>query len=855
MNIHDLLSRCVQSGVKLARAGGELRVHFDGELRDTRLLSDLRAHKQDVLRHLESTRSAESSGIRVSTPGDRSAGPVSPAQRRMWLLDRMSEGSGSYNMLGFYRLSGVVDTRALREALDSIVCRHESLRTSFVENDGILIQVVNAPIAAAFEIVDLCGLHEGGHRQALDDLLQRENRWHFDLSGGVLLRATCVKLGDMSWFLLLNVHHIACDGWSVDILEREIADSYAKATSGLTAALPRPVQYLDYVDWSERIGGYTPNARQLDYWKTALEGAPAVHGLPLDRPRPAIQAHAGSTIRRNMSASWLASVERYCNAHGMTLFMYMHAALVTVLGVYSNERDVVIGFPSAGRRHRDLDATVGLFVNTLLLRTRIVDGWSFAEILEASKLAVIAALDHQDVPYDALVDELRPERSLAYTPLSQILLSVRSGGESGLRLDGVNVEMLDNPDAPVKFDLQVEVTRSSEGLTVDWHFSQSLFDHSSMERMVDSLVRLLAVVDAKPEIQPFLAPIMVGDEEHTLLLDTWNRTALAYPDDRCVHQLFAERVRREPDAVALVCDERRMSYGELNREANRLAHHLVELGVRSDALVAVCIERSISMVVALLAIFKAGGAYVPLDPAAPLSRQIEILTDAQPLALLADTSGNEALCAEIADDFPIVDMDDYQSTGMDYPEGSPVLPGLTSRHLAYVIYTSGSTGTPKGVMVEHRSLCNLIAWHGRRFDVGPGKQSTSMAGLTFDACVWEIWPTLVHGGTLLLPPREWNRDANASLQWWRRQSLDSAFLVTPLAKIVMDGGASPQGLNELLIGGDRLISLPQGLGFRVINNYGPTEITVVATSGVLSDEDHVVHIGRPIANTRIYLLD
>jgi len=862
MNMHALLTKCLRSGVRLDAKNGELCVHFDGEFKDPELLALLREYKQDLLQHLGRLPKAAGGGIQALPAAARTRLPASMAQCRMWLLDQLGNAGGAYNMVGAYRLRGAFDAAAMQATLDALVARHEALRTVFASVDGEVRQFIQKPERVPFEHVDLSGSQAEEQVCELHELLARENGRLFDLANGPLLRATCIDLGEDAWVLVLNVHHIACDGWSIGILEHDISALYAAAVVGGAIELPAPaIQYGDYVASSEERSDHAAWRTQIDYWKENLEGMPPLHGLPLDRPRPPIQAYSGGTVRTTMLATWLRTVLAYCQANGATLFMYMHAALAAVLGIYANERDIAVGFPVAGRRHKDLEATVGLFANTLVLRTRLESDRSFSDMLASSRQAVIKALEHQDVPYDALVDTLRPERSLSHNPLTQIFLALQSRTESGLRLEGLDVTALDNTDAPVKFDLQVEAVQSDDGLVIHWRFNRSLFDEASVARMAASFARLLETAADQPELKLFSALSaaarigLLAPAERTLLLETWNRTEAPYPAEHGIHQLFEDQVRRTPEATALVFEEQSLSYAALNAQANRLAHYLVGQGVRPDERVAICVERSLAMVVGLLAILKAGGAYVPLDPGYPAERLGQVLGDADPVLVLADASGQAALGEAALRGRVVLELDRPGPAWSDHPATDPDARalGLTSRHLAYVIYTSGSTGTPKGVMVEHRSLGNLVIWHGRRFELGPDSRSASSAGFAFDASTWEMWPILVHGGSLLLPPRD---AAGDILPWWRRQSMDTAFLVTPLASVVLSGGALPNGLRTLLIGGDRLPSLPAGAGLlQVVNNYGPTETTVVATSGQLSEIDALVHIGRPIANTRLYLLD
>uniref|UniRef100_UPI001E3456D2 condensation domain-containing protein n=1 Tax=Xanthomonas sp. SHU 199 TaxID=1591174 RepID=UPI001E3456D2 len=492
MNIHDLLSECIRSGIRLAENNGDLRVHFDGPAPDRALLDLLRQHKQDILKQLANSEIRHVAGIPVLPPRTRTSVPASTAQRRMWLLHMLDEANGAYNMVGVYRVHGSFDVACMRTALDTLVARHEALRTVFAEEDGELRQCVQSIGHVAFEHIDLSTLASEEAERALQRVLQRENHWRFDLAAGPLLRATCSELGGGNWMLLLNIHHIAGDEWSIGILEREISALYAALFAGTPSTLPAPIlHYVDYAAWSSQQAEGIEQLAQLDYWKAKLADLPALHSLPLDKPRPAVQAYDGATVRRILPPRWLQSAQTLCQANNATLFMYLHAALATVLSVYSNEDDIALGFPVSGRQRKELETVVGLFVNTLILRVPVRGNVTFADALALSREAVIEALQHRDVPFDILVDALCSGRSPAYTPLVQIFLALQAQERAGLCLPGADVEALDNAGAPVKFDLQVDAVASEAGLVVDWRFNRSLFEDASMERMADALVRVL----------------------------------------------------------------------------------------------------------------------------------------------------------------------------------------------------------------------------------------------------------------------------------------------------------------------------------------------------------------------------
>ncbi|MGN4107323.1 non-ribosomal peptide synthetase [Burkholderia gladioli] len=484
---------------------------------------------------------------------------------------------------------------------------------------------------------------------------------------------------------------------------------------------------------------------------------------------------------------------------------------------------------------------------------------SVAQLLDRVQSTVVAAQDHQDLPFEQVVEIVKPQRRLAHTSIFQVMISWQNTDMRTIELPDLAFTPVGGAFDRAKFDLELDLLDDGQVISGALRYATALFEEASIARHCAYLIAALRAM-ARDEEQPIERIDLLDADERRLLLQTWNATGADYPRHRCVHELVEAQAGQTPEAIALVAGDEQLSYGELNARANQLARYLVKLGVGPDIPVAVCAERSVAMVVALLAVFKAGGAYLSIDPAYSSARLALILDDAAPPVMLVDAVGRDALGEGRLAKHVMVDLS-VSSVPWDELASDDLSPrslGLDSSHLAYVIYTSGSTGTPKGVMVEHRQLANLVSWHIDRFELKAGSRVPATASLAFDASVWELWPVLCAGASLLLPPPGLSSDAAALLNWWRHQSMDSAFLVTPLALLAMQSELPP-GLKSLLIGGDRATSLPSGLpsSLRIVNNYGPTETTVVATSGEIepSAGDTVYPIGKPIANTRIYLLD
>ncbi|MFN4922541.1 non-ribosomal peptide synthetase, partial [Bradyrhizobium sp.] len=797
----------------------------------------------------------------ITPAGHDGARPLSFAQQRLWFLSRFEGASSAYHIAGGLRLIGRLEQEALVRALDRIVARHEALRTVFHPvDDGLPMQQVTAA-EAGFALVqhDLRGMADAAGE--LQRLVAVEATAPFDLERGPLIRGRLVRLDVDEHVLLLTMHHIVSDGWSMGVLTRELSLLYRAFARGEADPLPAlAIQYGDYAVWQRRWLSGEGLARQGAYWKEALAGAPALLELPWDRPRPPEQDHAGAMVPVRLDGDLTGALRALSHRHGTTLYMTLLAGWAALLSRLSGQEDVVIGSPVANRGRAEIKGLIGFFVNTLAVRVDVSGSPSVSELLARVKAQTVAAQEQQDLPFEQVVELLQPSRSLSYAPLFQAALAWQTMSAENLDLGELRLAPVEVPRVSAQFDLTLSLAETGGRISGGLEYATALFDRETIERWAGYFVRLLEGMVADERAPVNRLPLQDDAERHRVLVE-WNATAANYPQDVCVHELVEAQAERTPAAVAVVHDDRELSYAELNTQANRLAHHLRKLGVKPDDRVAICIERSPEMIVGLLAILKAGGAYVPLDPAYPSERLAFMLQDSAPVALLAGGGAQAALAvagAALAENGVAVldigaDAAQWAEAPARNPERSEV--GLAASHLAYVIYTSGSTGQPKGVMVEHRGLANLVHWHCEVFALHPGTHSSLVAGLSFDASSWEVWPALCCGGVLVVPQPETARDPEALMAWWQTQPLDVSFLPTPMAEFVLSQGLVNRHLRVLLTGGDRLRKLPNALPFALVNNYGPTETTVVATSGLLGADEAVLHIGRPISNTQIYILD
>nr|UXB94800.1 non ribosomal peptide synthetase [Pseudomonas syringae] len=771
--------------------------------------------------------------------------PLSFAQQRLWFLAQMDGGNEAYNIPMALSLEGALDVTALTRALARIIERHETLRSRFVATDDSA-QVFFVPTCADAMLL----VEDLSHAPAsLGARLRAEAIVPFDLAHGPLIRVHVLRMADNHHVLLLTVHHIVADGWSMGVLTQELLALYPAFCAGQRDPLPPlAIQYADYAVWQRRWLTGERLQHQSAYWRQVLDGAPTLLTVPTDRPRPAQQDFAGASLALQLDARLTEALRTLAHRQGVTLYMALMAAWATTLTRLSGQAEVVIGSPVAGRGRTELEDLVGLFVNTLAVRIDTSGSPSGQALLAQVKARVLEAQDHQDLPFEQVVEIVRPARSLAHAPLFQTTLNWMPGQHTAVPLNGLVVAPVEQVSQVSKFDLSLNLSEQGETLIGTLDYATALFDAATVQRYLGYFVRTLEAL-VNREQTPLDRVALVAEQERLHLLEMLNDTALEVCFEQTVHALIETRATSEPERVAAQVDDRSLTYGELNHRANALAHHLISLGVRMDDRVAVMARRGLDTLVAMLAVLKAGAGYVPVDPSHPDERINYLLTDSAPKVVLTQ----QALLSRVPElSVPVIAFDRPQ-----WPErqDNPQVAGLTSAHLAYVIYTSGSTGQPKGVMVEHRTLNNLIEWHCQAFDLHAGSHTASVAGFGFDAMAWEIWPALCAGATLHLPPAEiGNEQLDALLDWWIAQPLQVAFLPTPVAEYAFSRDLRHPTLRTLLIGGDRLRQFHRDPGFAVINNYGPTEATVVATSGRLLP-DGALDIGKPIANTRVYLLD
>jgi len=855
----ELLSHLRKLNFTLSADNGKLVLRGPKEALTPALRAQLTEQKSEILALLKDAGPGRPGALR---PRGRDRDLcLSFAQQRLWFLDQLEPGKSIYNVPGALRLKGPLDAEALRRSLEEIVRRHEALRTTFASTEAGPVQVISPLPEFTLAREEIHWRNAAEAEAEIHRRIVSETSEPFDLTRGPLFRARLIRVAADDHVLLLTMHHIVSDGWSVGVLYRELSALYRAFLRGEPSPLPElPIQYADFAAWQREWLSGAELERQLAYWKNQLSGIPALLDLPTDRPRPAVQTFRGRTQSTIFGSELLEALRAFNRREGVTLFMSLLAALQTLLYRYTGQEDIVVGAAIANRNRTEVEGLIGFFVNTLALRARFAGDPTFREFLASVRRGALEAYEHQDLPFEKLVEELNPHRTLSYTPIFQVMFVLQNASDASLSLDGLSVaRRMRAGGETAKFDLTLSISESAEGLRVSLQYNTDLFDEATITRLLGHYERLLAAIVEDPNRRLSELPLLPERERRRLLVE-WNQTARQYPRERCVHELFEAQAEKTPEKTALVFKDRALTYAELNRRANQLARYLAGAGLAPNGRVGVCLERGFDLIVALLGILKAGGAYVPLDPGYPKERLQFMLEDTGASLVLTDEASRGNLPGAPARK---ISLDrEWKKIAQEPPEPAPAR--CAADDLAYVMYTSGSTGVPKGVEVRHRGIARLVCGADyARLDAS--RTFLQLAPISFDASTFEIWGPLLNGGSCVLFPGRVPGPGELE-EILKKHQVSTLWLTAALFNALID--AEPQALAEvsqLLIGGEALsvAHVRKGLALlpntEIINGYGPTESTTFACCysipRPLPEDISSIPIGRPIANTEIYILD
>ena len=786
--------------------------------------------------------------------------PLSFTQQRLWFIHQLEPDSPAYNMPKAFSISGPLKIEILHQALEAIVARHEALRTTFIIKNGEPTQVIAQSWSLELPVIDLSNLPVDEREEETQRLLLQETKRPFNLSQDLMIRGTLLRLDDKDHILLLVTHHITSDHWSTGILQREIAALYEAFISGTDSPLPDlPIQYADFATWQRRWLQGEELERQLTYWRDQLgQGLPTLD-LPTDRPRPPVQSYQGARQSFQLPEALSEAANKLSRREGATLFMTLLAAFKILLYRYTGQDDIIVGSPIAGRNRVETESLIGSFINTLVLRTNLSENPSFLELLKRTRKVVLEAQTHQELPFEKLVEALQPERDLSHPPLFQVMFNYRNGVEPVERFSDMTMSRLEIDRGLATYDLTFFIKEKAGELSGVLEYNTGLFDAATITRMIGHFQTLLAGIFTHPDTPISQLPFLTNTEQEQLLV-TWNDTTIDLPQDGCIHQYFEAQVERSPNAVAVIFKEQTLRYDELNAQANQLAHYLRKLGVEPGMLVGLCVERSLDMIVGILGILKAGGAYVPLDPTYPKERLAFMLADAGISVLVTQ----EYLLSEMPKhSATVVCLDtDWQAIAKESKNPPPNLTRLDD--LAYVIYTSGSTGKPKGVMVSHKNLVHSTNARLSYYQ-DPIKSFLLLSSFAFDSSVAGIFWTLCQGGSLCLPQPGEERDPSQLIRLIAQHQISHTVLLPSLYGLILETEDIQKiaSLCTIIVAGEACLRalvdrhnecLPSTTLF---NEYGPTEATVWSSvyNCQFIGERNSVPIGRPIANTQIFILD
>jgi amino acid adenylation domain-containing protein len=868
--IVSLMLRLQNMGCRIWAEDDKLRIRTSKNALTAELKQEIQNNKIDILAFLKAAKTQAVSTAEIPALSADSPKLLSFAQQRLWLLAQLQGSSATYNMPIALQLNGNLNIDALHSSLADLLNRHESLRMYFPTVAGQPQVAIRSLDEIAVLTVQDCRELGTGNKGELDldtqcpniqDLIDAHAQQHLDLNTGPLFKAKLLQLEEQKSVLAINMHHIISDGWSMGVFLRELWQAYTAYSQGKTPNFaPLPIQYSDYATWQRHWLQGEVLEKQINYWKHQLGDASPLLELPTDYPRPAQQSYRGDRYIYALTPELTAAVNAFSQQQGVSLYMTLLATLSILLSRYSRQEDLCIGSPIANRTHSQTEGLIGFFVNTLVMRQQIKLELSFIEFLQQTRQTCLDAYVHQDVPFDVLVEKLRPERSMSYNPLFQVMFTLENNASPDLDLSGLDTELLGVKGAIAKFDLTLMVTESDNQFNCTWEYATDLFERVTIQRMAEHFTVLLKGIIDHPHQSINTLPLITATE--LLQLQRWNQTQTDYPQDKTFVDLFAEQVAKNPHNIALVFESESLTYQQLNEKAEQLADYLIEnYQIQTDTLIGISAERSLEMIIGVLGILKAGGAYVPIDPNYPQERINFMLEDSGISVLLTQSFLVDKLPLDsLENPVEVVYLDDISWFDFAHHPRKDAKAQrknqVKSDNLAYVIYTSGSTGKPKGVMIEHRGLVNLILAVDEILQIQPQSRVLQFANFSFDASIWEIAPTLSAGACLYLTRKENLLPSQELIDFLTKHKI--THVTIPPSVLSLLPQATLPDLQILITAGE---ACPKELvtrwakGRSFFNGYGPTESTVCATIALCQPNGQKPLIGKPLSNLRIYILD
>jgi aspartate racemase len=795
---------------------------------------------------------------RIVPRTNREEVPLSFSQRRLWFVHQLDPDSACYNEPTAVRLVGRLNMDVFERCVNEIIKRHEILRAIFAAVEGVVVQAIRETINLTLPVVDLREFSTEERDAEIRRLALEEFQKPFDLSQGPLLRVKLIRTAEEEHVLLLTAHHIIFDGWSIGVFFDELAALYGAFCGDRPSPLSAlPIQYADYAYWQRKFLEDQVLETHFAYWKEKLGGSLPVLELPTDRPRPAIQTTRGARHYISFPKSLAEALKALSQREEATLFMTLLAAFQTLLYRYTEQDDILVGSPVAGRNWAEVEPLIGCFLNTVVFRTDLSGNPSFRELLRQVRQVATEAYAHQEFPFEQLVEKLHPERDMSRNPLFQVMFVIQNSHQR--KFPGLSMTPLRLDRGAAPFDLILSIDETAEELDGWWEYNTDLFDDATIRRFASHFRTMLEGATANPNQRLSDLPLLSRDEEHQVLVK-WNQTRVDYPKAACLHHLFEVQVERTPEAVSVVFENEQLTYCELNHRSNQLAHYLQKLGVKPDVLVGICLERSLEMVVGLLGVLKAGGAYVPLDPEYPKERLAFMIEDSGVSVLLTQQRLGACLPEHKS---RVIYLDrDWESIAQENRDNS--ISQVNSHSLAYVIYTSGSTGQPKGVMIPHRAICNHMFWMQDQFPLTADDRVVQKTPFSFDASVWEFYAPLIAGGRLIIARPASHRDCAYLIDLITRQQVTVLQLVPSLLQLILNEKEfdNCSSLRRVFCGGEILSTDLVKRFFErstadLHNLYGPTEASIDATFWICRQdrEQRNVPIGRPISNVQVFVLD